>query len=125
MERRPTMPFCPECKSAFKQGVTECPDCKVQLVEKLDEGETADFVELYKVSSLIEAEAIQALLVENGIENFFKSTGIPSLPMTGEEGMITIEVRSDQVEAARKLIKAFEAAPPEIDESTETDGGNA
>lgn len=117
------MPFCPECKSAFTEGIKECPDCKVPLVDKLEDGETADFVELHRVSSLVEAEAIQALLGENGIENFLKSTGIPSLPMAGEEGMITIEVRLDQLEAARKLVKEFEAAPPGIDESTETDGG--
>ena len=106
------MRFCPECRSAFQDGAAECPDCKVALVDKLAEEETRDFVEVYKVASAMEAETIEAMLKDGGIETFLRGTGIPSVPMMGENGMIIIEVRSDQAEQAKKIIEELESAPP-------------
>jgi hypothetical protein len=31
------MPLCPECKYEYVAGMTECPDCDVALVEKLED----------------------------------------------------------------------------------------
>ena len=31
------MPFCPECKSEYRTGFTDCADCQIPLVEKIDE----------------------------------------------------------------------------------------
>lgn len=30
------MPWCPKCKSEYREGITECADCKVALVEELE-----------------------------------------------------------------------------------------
>jgi hypothetical protein len=102
----------------FKEGVSDCPECGTPLLPGTAEGETADFVEVFKASSLIEAEAITAALDEAGIENLMRGTTIPSVPLMGESAMIPIEVRVDQAEAAKKIIEDLETAPPpEIDEN--------
>ena len=31
------MPFCPKCKNEYRKGFTECHECKIPLVESLDE----------------------------------------------------------------------------------------
>jgi aspartokinase len=33
------MPFCPKCRYEYNPEIWECPDCRVRLVEKLDEEE--------------------------------------------------------------------------------------
>jgi pentatricopeptide repeat protein len=33
------MPYCPKCKTEYREGITECADCHVPLVEKLEEEE--------------------------------------------------------------------------------------
>ena len=30
------MPWCPICKNEYREGISECADCKVPLVESLD-----------------------------------------------------------------------------------------
>lgn len=38
------MPFCPICKAEYCHGFYRCSDCDVELVESLDETETAEEV---------------------------------------------------------------------------------
>lgn len=117
------MPFCPDCKAAYKDGTKECPECKTALVDALEEGESDDFVEIFRASSMMEAESIESALKENGIETFLKGTSIPAMPLMGEEGSFVIEVRADQVAEAREIIEELENEPsPEIDEN-EGSGG--
>jgi len=33
------MPWCPNCKAEYQQGVTECSDCKIELVDDINEAE--------------------------------------------------------------------------------------
>jgi hypothetical protein len=37
------MPFCPTCKAEYREGVTQCHDCGVALVERLPEERNEDF----------------------------------------------------------------------------------
>ena len=32
---KPEMPYCPECRYEYREGVEKCPDCDVELVEAL------------------------------------------------------------------------------------------
>lgn len=34
------MPFCPKCKNEYRKGFTECHECKIPLVESLEEANT-------------------------------------------------------------------------------------
>lgn len=40
------MPFCPKCKYEYKQGILECSDCKIPLVDYLKEDEEEMPIEL-------------------------------------------------------------------------------
>lgn len=40
------MPWCPKCKSEYKEGVTICPDCEKELVDSLTEESLLDGVAL-------------------------------------------------------------------------------
>lgn len=33
------MPWCPKCKNEYREGVTVCPDCEIELVDELSEEE--------------------------------------------------------------------------------------
>ena len=33
------MPWCPNCKNEYREGITECADCGVELVDELPEEE--------------------------------------------------------------------------------------
>ena len=36
------MPFCPGCKYEYREGITECPECGVPLVEELEAETSSD-----------------------------------------------------------------------------------
>ncbi len=40
------MPFCPKCKAQYREGITVCADCKVELVDSLEEAEAVQETEV-------------------------------------------------------------------------------
>jgi hypothetical protein len=67
--------FCPQCKCEYLEGITECADCGIPLVERLPEEETTskefdpmeDLVTIKKFSTNHEAEVAKGFLLANGI----------------------------------------------------------
>ena len=47
------MPWCPKCKCEYKDGITECADCKIPLVDELPEeaAEVVQNIPAYEVTS--------------------------------------------------------------------------
>ncbi len=74
------MPICPSCHCQYREGSTRCSDCNVELVDSLPE-ETREIpdpgeLELVELSSFpdpMEAQMIQELLENNGIESILQS----------------------------------------------------
>jgi hypothetical protein len=67
--------FCPECKSEYIEGVTECIDCHIPLVHELTPGnesgpEYPRLVTFKTYPDKYEAELAKALLEANGIDAF-------------------------------------------------------
>jgi hypothetical protein len=57
--------FCPRCKAEYREGITRCADCGVDLVEKLtpppvEEG--IDFVELLETFNVGDVAMIKSIL---------------------------------------------------------------
>lgn len=75
------MPFCPQCRFEYKEGVKECPDCGVSLVGELPEpspSEAPNFVPLKNLPSRLYAQMLQEALKNEGIPSMIKGDeGIP------------------------------------------------
>lgn len=107
--------FCPVCESEYEAGITECPDDKTPLVERLTPENTgrdtseARFVELYKLGSPAEAEMVNDIFSKNGIRSVIKSGGAdmlsPLLSATSEGATVFVDERD--ADRARELYDAF------------------
>lgn len=76
------MAYCPKCQFEYEAGIFRCPDCNVDLVEKLPEpvepdhgtpGE--DFVPLPEVEGGVYAEMVKGALDKRGIESYIHTEG--------------------------------------------------
>ncbi len=103
------MPFCPQCRFEYREGVKACPECKVDLVEQLP-GRPAPseqpYSEVYMVSERMEADLIASLFEENGIEFLIRDLrAFPVLPDFGRRARLRVAVVAGAEEQARKLLR--------------------
>ena len=112
--------FCPKCKDEFVEGIKECPDCVVKLVNELplEMVETYEpvYVDLITVLETGDAGIImvaKSLLEENNIRYYAKGEvsqhlfgggtfGTGFNPLTGPT---QIQVGSNDLEEALSLLK--------------------
>lgn len=100
------MPFCPNCHYEFESSVKTCPECKVDLVEKLDDVATTeeDFVEIYAVGTRLEADVVRGILEEEKLAVLVRDTRVfPVLPDWRAEFVIAVPVAQEA--AAKKLLE--------------------
>ncbi|MDD2400745.1 MAG: DUF2007 domain-containing protein [Clostridia bacterium] len=76
------MPWCPKCKTEYREGFKECADCSEILVEHLilnenneDEIQECEWVLLFQTNNENEAEVIDSLLKSSGIPTLRKDRG--------------------------------------------------
>ncbi len=83
------MPFCPDCKTEYKAGITACPDCGSPLVDLLprdEEGKHYDnWVQIARLSSHEMAEMVAEVWEDNEIPHIIQS-GTGHFGMTGQMG---------------------------------------
>ena len=115
------MPFCPGCRTEYREGMTRCGECDLELVAELpgteDESnrKVLQLVELASFTTASEAEMIQELLEGNGIPTIIRGDTDPIGPTSGAEPA-TLLVEQHDLARAREIYEAFfagEAAPSE------------
>ena len=103
------MAFCPQCRFEYQASVKACPECKVDLIEKLADSQATsdeDFVEVYSLANRMEADVVRALFDEGGIPYLIRDNRIfPVLPDWHAEFIVEVGV-SKEIEARRLLQEA-------------------
>ncbi len=72
------MAYCPECGAEFRGGIRRCPECRVDLLEELEdpsleENQEENLVLIRAVDSADEAKRIKELLLRHGILSVVES----------------------------------------------------
>ncbi len=110
------MPFCPQCKAEYTEGVSICADCQVELVpERLPE-DTVEYIDwevVQEVPTEFEGNLIKGVLRGGGIDAVVHPHEIPALggvrlePEWGE-----VLVHYDELQAAKALVEEYLASLP-------------
>ncbi len=109
--------FCPNCTYEYKEGIKVCPDCGIDLVDNLppeDEGADPNLetAELTDVDNDMEADAIRAMLDEEGIYSFLKTNLLPHSNVIlagifGKQKYGTIIINKEDLEKAKEVLEDY------------------
>ena len=111
------MPFCPNCRYEYKEGIRECPDCGACLVQELPQEEATQtglrktaksphFVPLRNLPSRLYAQMLEEALRNEGIPSMTKGdAAFPFRTATNHIPVaeVTIWVPEKDLEKAREL----------------------
>lgn len=108
--------ICPKCKCVYQEGVTECSDCHVPLVEMPREEEPQLYamrpVKLIGVQSQLESDLLMEMLKAENIPSIRKLEGSGSylnITMGFSAFGADIYVDEDDYERAKELLEVWEA----------------
>ena len=112
------MPFCPNCKYEYVEGVTACPECGAELQPGAppEEEPGMDYVRLTTLPDPSAALVIKASLAEAGIPAIIQTYGPISGELAGVADNITedyanVLVPEDCLAEAQRILEAMESAP--------------
>ena len=98
--------FCPECKSEFIEGITNCPVCEVGLIDQLPpepEPEFVDYQEILATYNPADVAFLKSLLDSENISYFFKGEHFMYVRPLADP--VRLMVRADQVTQATDLLQ--------------------
>lgn len=101
------MPWCPKCKTEYREGITICADCKTELVAEYKDALLQDATEM-----LVKVDAEHQMFVQK-MHDFLEYSGIPSVLLT-EGDMIGVYVAPENYKQAKKCFKAFYSVETEL-----------
>lgn len=119
------MPYCSNCKQAFPEGTSECPDDRVPLVDELPyqtvQAEGDAWVEIFSTGSDDEASLLQGFLENEGIPARIENVKFHMEPINfGTMGDIRIYVSSEDEQRAMGLLRKRNEEYEELDEEDST-----
>lgn len=93
------MPWCPECKTEYEEGVLKCSDCDINLVDDLDNDQ------LYWVT-LVEGEEQESL---EGLQEFLIYSKIEKVQIIEEDERekFLLQVHQNDLEEAKKFVGVY------------------
>ncbi len=95
MPREKSMPFCPNCRAEYQEGLKKCPDCEADLVDELQEQspQSINYVLLRTLPSRLYAEMLQEALKKEGIPSIIKSDDIAiTFPSYGTTSAVPVSI---------------------------------
>ena len=97
--------FCPECRSEYREGFTECNDCQVALVDQLPPEQKREYEEFEPIMTVFK-EVHMALIKSEfdgaGLDYYFHGEFSHHLvPLPFETRLM---VRADQADEAKRIL---------------------
>lgn len=97
------MPWCPNCKTEYREGITHCADCKAELVADLNS----------RAEKLKNATAIVAKIDGEHKDfiqkcaDFFEYSGVSANIVEEDDGMVAVYTTPEEFKNAKRLFQAF------------------
>lgn len=101
------MPWCPKCKNEYRAGITVCVDCKVELVESLDEMKNQEITMLLMKADQQQDEVAMRFAA------FLDYSGIINRIENNEDGTVDVFIRKEDTKEAKRCMMAFYAGESE------------
>ena len=101
------MPWCPNCKTEYREGIVVCADCKAELVAEYKDALLQDATEM-----LVKVDTEHQMFVKK-LHDFLEYSKIPSVVLN-EGDMIGIYVSPEDYNRAKKCFKAFYSVETEL-----------
>lgn len=107
------MPFCPNCRYEYLEGIKICPDCNLPLVPELvDE----DWVVVYTSDQEYDVQMMKDALESADIDATILSQKDSSFPVTGDLAVIKLLVKTDDASSAINFINELKNSEPDNEE---------
>jgi putative signal transducing protein len=122
------MAFCPNCEAEYKEGISVCPDCNIELVEQLTPDnkvhDTSDGepVPLQSFKTGAEAEMVRELLEQNGIRSFVEGGDFAVIPSSFSQEVVVMVDERD-LDRAIEIYNAYfdaELPAPAVEDQSES-----
>ena len=94
------MPWCPKCKTEYREGITHCADCKTELVAEYKE------VLLQNATAMLAKVDAEHQVFTKKLHDFLEYSGISSV-VIDEGDMLGIYVAPEDFKKAKRCFKAF------------------
>jgi len=97
--------FCPQCEAEYREGISQCRECGVALVQSLPAGEApewVDFVTVLITRDHSELALAKSLLEGAGLPFFARNEGVENLIAAGP---VEVQVRPEHEAEARELLR--------------------
>lgn len=101
------MPWCPKCKTEYREGITICADCKTELVAEYKDALLQDATEM-----LVKVDVEHQMFVKK-LHDFLEYSEIPSVVLNEGE-MVGVYVSPADYTKAKKCFKAFYSVETEL-----------
>lgn len=101
------MPWCPKCKTEYREGITHCADCKTELVTDYREVLLQNATEV-----LIKVDKEHSMFPEK-LKDFLTYSGVSSV-IVDEGEMYGVYVAPEDMRKAKKCFQAFYSVETEM-----------